>query len=76
MDNKQGTAQPVFMGLSGEQIAKILYEEFSKTGFQFNSINAMLPPIVGRMLMENGGFTGNYFAEMIFKGMMGNFNKK
>ncbi|HWR61641.1 MAG TPA: hypothetical protein VN580_08530 [Clostridia bacterium] len=76
MDNRQGPAQAIFMGLSREQIAKILYEEFSKTGFQFSNINAMIPPIVGRMLMENGGITGNYFTEMIFKGMMGNFNKK
>lgn len=76
MDNRQSPAQTVFMGLSREQIAKILYEEFSKTGFQFNNLNTMIPPIFGRMLMENGGLTGNYFAEMIFKGMMGNFNKK
>ncbi len=65
-----------FMGLSREQIAKILYEEFSKTGFQFNNFNAMIPPIISRVLMENGSLTGNYITEMLFKGMMGNFSKK
>lgn len=76
MDNRQGPAQPVFMGLSREQVAKILYEELSKSGFQFNNLNTMIPPILGRMFMENGNFTGNYLTEMFFKGIMGNFNKK
>lgn len=76
MDNRQGPAQTGFMGLSREQVAKILYEELSRSGFQFNNFNAIIPPILGRMFMENGSFTGNYLAEMFFKGMMGNFNKK
>ena len=65
-----------FMGMSREQIAKILYEEFSKTGFQFNNFNAMIPSILNRLLMENGGLAGKYFTEMFLKGMMGNFSKK
>jgi len=76
MDNRQSPAQTAFMGLSREQVAKILYEEFSKTGFQFNNLNAMIPPILGRLFMENGSFTGNYIAQMLFKGVMGNFGKK
>lgn len=76
MDNEQNPAQTVFMGLSREQVAKILYEEFSKSGFQFNNFNAMIPSIVNRMLMENGGLAGNYITEMLFKGIMGNFFKR
>lgn len=76
MDNRQGQTQGLFMGLSREQIAKILYEEFSRTGFQFNNINAVIPPILGRMFMENGGMAGNYFADLILKGVLGNLNKK
>lgn len=76
MSKGQGSGQTAFMGLSREQIAKILYEEFSKTGFQFSNFNAMIPPIISRVLMENGSLTGNYITEMLFKGMMGNFSKK
>jgi hypothetical protein len=76
MGKEQSSAQTVFMGLSREQVAKILYEEFSKSGFQFNNFNTMIPSIISRVLMENGGLAGNYFTEMLFKGMMGNFFKR
>lgn len=76
MGNGQSPAQTGFMGLSGEQMAKILYEEFSKSGFQFNNFNAMIPSIISRVLMENGGMAGNNFNAMIpsiiSKALMGN----
>ena len=75
MGNQRSPDQTAFMGLSREQVAKILYEEFSKSGFQFNNFNTMIPSIINRMLMENGGLTGNYITEILFKGMMGNFFK-
>ena len=76
MGNEQSPAQTVFMGLSGEQVAKVLFEEFSKSGFQFNNFNAMIPSIINRVLMENGGMAGNYLTQMFIKGMMGNFFKR
>lgn len=76
MGNEQSTAQTVFMGLSRDQVAKILYEEFSKSGFQFKNFNAMIPSIINRVLMENGGMAGNYLTQMFIKGMMGNFFKR
>lgn len=76
MGNEQSPAQTGFMGLSGEQVSKILFEEFSKSGFQFNNFNAMIPSIINRVLMENGGMAGNYLTEMIIKGIMGNFFKR
>ena len=76
MGNGQGAGQNGFMGLSTEQVMKILYEEFSKSGFQFNNINGMIPPIISRMMMENGFMSGNNITNMIFKGMMGNMFKK
>ena len=76
MGNGQNPAQAVFMGLSREQVAKILYEEFSKSGFQFNNFNAMIPSIINRVLMENSGMAGNYLTQMLINGMMGNFFKK
>ena len=76
MGNEQSPAKTVFMGLSREQVAKIIFEEFSKSGFQFNNFNAMIPSIINRALTENGGMAGNYLTEMIFKGMMSNFFKR
>lgn len=76
MGNEQGPAQAGFMGLSREQVAKIIYEELSKSGFQLNSFNTMIPSIINRVLMGNGTMAGNYFTEMIFKGIMGNFFKR
>jgi len=76
MGNEQGPAQAGFMGLSREQVAKIIYEEFSKSGFQFNNFNTIIPPIINRILMGNGTMAGNYITEMLFKGMMGNFFKR
>ncbi|HYF84215.1 MAG TPA: hypothetical protein VEB00_14440 [Clostridia bacterium] len=76
MGNGQNPAQAAFMGLSKEQMAKIVYEEFSKSGFQFSNLNAMIPSIIGRVLMENGGMAGNYLTQMLVRGMMGNFFKR
>lgn len=76
MNNQQSPAQTAFTGISGEQLAKIIYEEFSKTGFQFNSINAMIPAVISRVLVENGAMAGSYYAEMLLKGMMGSFFKR
>lgn len=76
MGNKQSSAQAGFMGLSREQVAKIIYEELSKSGFQFNNFNATIPSIINRMLMENSTVAGSYITEMLFKGMMGNFFKR
>lgn len=76
MGNEQSPAKNVFMGLSGEQMAKIIFEEFSKSGFQFNNFNAMIPSIISRALMANGGMAGNNLTEMIIRGMMGNFLKR
>lgn len=76
MGDEQSPAQTVFMGLSKDQVAKIIYEEFSKSGFQFNNFNAMIPSIINRMLMENSGMFGSYITEMLFKGMMGNFFRR
>lgn len=76
MGNGQGAGQNGFLGLSTEQIMKILYEEFSKSGFQFNNFNAMMPPIISRMLMENGFMSGNNITQMLLKGMMGSMFKK
>jgi len=76
MGNEQGPAQGGFLGLSGEQVAKIIYEELSKSGFQFNNFNTMIPSIINRVLMGNGTVAGNYLTEMLFKGMMGNFFKR
>lgn len=76
MGNEQSPAQAGFMGLSREQVAKIIYEELSKSGFQFNNFNTIIPSIINRVLMENGTLVGNYVVEMLFKGMMGNFFKR
>jgi hypothetical protein len=76
MGNQQIPAQAAFMGLSGEQVAKILFEEFSKSGFQFNNFNAIIPSIINRALMENGGMAGNYLTQMFIRGIMGNFFKR
>ncbi len=76
MENGQNPVQTAFMGLSREQLAKIIYEELSKSGFQFNNFNAMIPSIINRVLMENSGRAGNYLAQMLINGMMGNFFKR
>ncbi|MHB1393654.1 MAG: hypothetical protein ACYCYE_11400 [Clostridia bacterium] len=76
MGNGQNPAQTAFMGMSREQMAKILYEEFSKSGFQFNNFNTMIPSIINRVLMEKVGMAGNYLAQMLINGMMGNFFKR
>lgn len=76
MENKQNPAQNSFMGLSGEYMAKIVYEELSKSGFQFKNFNAMIPSIISRVLAENGGMAGNYLTQMLVRGMMGNFFKR
>ena len=76
MGNGQGAGQNGFLGLSTEQLMKILYEEFSKSGFQFNNFNAMLPPIISRVIMENGFMGGNNITQMLLKGMMGSMFKK
>ena len=76
MGNEQSPAQNTFMGLSREQVAKIIYEELSKSGFQFNNFNAMIPPIINRLIMENAGVAGNYLTQMIVQGVMGNFFKR
>jgi hypothetical protein len=76
MENTQNPVQTAFMGLSREQMAKIVYEEFSKSGFQFSNFNAMIPSIINRVMMENGVMAGNYLAEMLVKGMMGSFFKR
>ncbi|HYE83612.1 MAG TPA: hypothetical protein VEG39_15775 [Clostridia bacterium] len=76
MGNANNPSQNAFMGLSNEQLAKIIYEEFSKTGFQFNNFNTMIPSIVSRVIMGSSTTAGNYWADMFIKGMMGNLFKR
>ncbi|KUO74684.1 MAG: hypothetical protein APF77_03605 [Clostridia bacterium BRH_c25] len=76
MENEKSSAQNAFMGLSREQIAKIVYEELSKSGFQFNNFNTMIPSIIGRVIVGSGATVGNYWADMFIKGMVGNFFKR
>jgi len=76
MSNGQSPDANSYLGLSGEQLAKIIYEELSKSGFQFNNFNAIMPSIVNRVLLENGRLAGSNLAETLVKGMMSNFFKK
>lgn len=75
-NSSQNGSQTYFGGFTQDQIARIIFEEFSKSGFQFNNFNAIVPSIINRMMSENGGAMGNYFMQMLIKGFMGNFNKK
>lgn len=75
MANGQTPAQNSYLGLSGEQLAKIIYDELSKSGFQLNNFNVMVPSIISRVLMENGKLAGGNISEMLVQGMMNNFFK-
>lgn len=65
-----------FMGLSREQIAKIIYEEFSKTGFKFNSLDTMIPSIISRIMAGSNIAVGNYWTGIFIKGFMDSMFKK
>ena len=72
MENGKNQAPDTFMGLSREQIAKIIYEEMSKTGFQFNNFNTMIPSIVSRIMAGSSIAAGNYWVGIFLKGLMNN----
>lgn len=76
MGNGQNTDPAAFLGLSREQLAKIIYEEFSKTGFQFNNFNTMLPSIIGRIFTENSNLSGDYLTKMLINGLLGSMFRK
>lgn len=75
-NNSSSSSQTYFGGLTQEQLGKIIFEEFSKSGFQFNNFNTMVPSIISRIINENGGGLGKYLIQMLMKGFMGSFNKK
>jgi hypothetical protein len=76
MDNGQNQNPAAFLGLSREQLAKIVYEEFSKAGFQFSNFNSMLPSIVGRIFTENSSVSGDYLTKMLINGVLGSMFRK
>lgn len=75
-DNSKDSNKTFNGWLTQEQIMKIVFEEFSKSGFQFNDFNNIMSSIISRMMKENGAVAGNYLMDMFIKGIMGNFGKR
>jgi len=74
-ENNNGS-QTYYGGFTQEQLLKIIFEEFSKSGFQINNFNNIIPSVINRLMSENGGILGNYLMQMIMKGFMGDSGKK
>ncbi len=62
-----------FSGITPEYIQRILYEELSKTGFQFDNMQNLVPAVINRVLGENSGQIAQYVSEKLVNGVMNQF---
>lgn len=76
MGNGQNSSQGAFLLLSREQLAKIIYDELSRSGFQFNNFDALIPSIASRVLIENSRTAGNSLSQMLVSGIFGSLFKR
>ncbi|MGE5631651.1 MAG: hypothetical protein ACM3TR_11215 [Caulobacteraceae bacterium] len=76
MQGNNNNGQNYFGGLTSEQIMRIVFEELSKSGFQPNNINNMIPSIIGRIFGGNGSMAGNNIMQMLMTSFMNSYFKR
>lgn len=62
-----------FNGITPEYIQKVLYEELTKTGFQYDNMQNLIPVVINRILGENSGQIAQYISQMLVSGVMSQF---
>lgn len=62
-----------FNGITPEYIQKIVFEELTKTGFQYDNMQKLVPTVIGRVMTENSNLIANYVSQMLVNGVVSQF---